>query len=76
VASLDPETAIVVLDHLKSINEDLGLTVICSIHHLELAKRYAHRIVAMRRGKVVFDGAPERLDDEAYRRIYGRLGYD
>jgi phosphonate transport system ATP-binding protein len=76
VASLDPETAIVVLDHLKSINEDLGLTVICSIHHLELAKRYAHRIVAMRRGKVVFDGVPERLDDEAYRRIYGRLGYD
>ncbi len=76
VASLDPETAVVVLDHLRRINEDLGLTVICSIHHLELAKRYAHRIVAMRVGKVVFDGPPEELGDEAYRRIYGRLGYD
>jgi phosphonate transport system ATP-binding protein len=76
VASLDPETAVVVLDHLQRINQDLGLTVICSIHHLELAKRYAHRIVAMRRGKLVFDGPPSELDEDAYRKIYGRLGYD
>lgn len=75
VASLDPETAIVVLDYLRDINRE-GLTVVCSIHHLELAKRYAERIVAMRRGKIVYDGPPGALDDEAYRRIYGRLGYD
>ena len=76
VASLDPETAVVVLDYLRDINRDDGITVLCAIHHLELAKRYADRIVAMRQGRVVYDGAPADLDDTAYRRIYGRLGYD
>jgi phosphonate transport system ATP-binding protein len=75
VASLDPETAVVVLDYLRDINRE-GITVVCSIHHLELAKRYAQRIVAMRLGKVVYDGSPEDLGDAEYRRIYGRLGYD
>ncbi len=75
VASLDPETAVVVLDYLRDINRE-GITVVCSIHHLELAKRYAERIVAMRRGQVVYDGLPEELDQDAYRRIYGRLGYE
>ena len=76
VASLDPETAIVVMDYLRDINAGDGITVVCSIHHLELAKRYAHRIVAMRRGGLVYDGAPGELDEGAYRRIYGRLGYE
>jgi phosphonate transport system ATP-binding protein len=74
-ASLDPETAVVVMDYLRVINQE-GITVVCSIHHLELARRYAQRIVAMRRGQVVYDGPPDQLDDTAYRRIYGRLGYD
>lgn len=76
VASLDPETAIVVLEYLRDINRTDGITLLCSIHHLELAKRYADRIIAMRLGKVVFDGLPDELDDDAYKRIYGRLGYD
>ncbi len=76
VASLDPETAVVVLDYLRDINRADGITVICSIHHLELAKRYADRIVALRQGQVVYDGSPDQLDEIAYRRIYGRLGYD
>ena len=76
VASLDPETAIVVMDYLKDINEQDGITILCSIHHLELAKRYAQRIVAMRVGRIVFDGDPADLDEVAYRAIYGRLGYE
>ncbi len=76
VASLDPETAVVVLNYLRDINRADGITVICSIHHLELAKRYADRIVALRQGQVVYDGSPTELDETAYRRIYGRLGYD
>lgn len=76
VASLDPETAIVVLDYLRDMNRSDGITVLCAIHHLELAKRYADRLVAMRHGRVVYDGTPADLDDSAYRRIYGRLGYD
>ncbi len=76
VASLDPETAVVVLNYLRDINRRDGITVICSIHHLELAKRYADRIVALRAGRLVYDGSAAELDDAAYRRIYGRLGYD
>ena len=76
VASLDPETAVVVLDYLRDINRRDGITVICSLHHLELAKRYGDRIVALRRGRLVHDGTPDSLDREAYGRIYGRLGYD
>jgi phosphonate transport system ATP-binding protein len=76
VASLDPETALVVLDYLRDMNQKDGITVLCSIHHLELAKRYASRIIAMRLGKIVYDGEPGALDDAAYRRIYGRLGFD
>ena len=74
IASLDPETAVVVLDYLRDINRSDGITLMCSIHHFELAKRYADRIVAMRRGQVVYDGAPGNLDEAAYRAIYGRLG--
>ena len=76
VASLDPETALVVLDYLRDMNQKDGITVLCSIHHLELAKRYAQRVIAMRHGKIVYDGEPGALDDAAYSRIYGRLGYD
>ena len=76
IASLDPETAVVVLDYLRDINRNLGITLLCSIHHFELAKRYADRIVAMRLGAVVYDGPPGDLDEDAYRRIYGRLGYE
>ena len=76
VASLDPETAVVVLDYLRDINRSDGITVLCAIHHLDLAKKYADRIVAMRQGRLVYDGLPGDLDDDAYRRIYGRLGYD
>ena len=76
VASLDPETANVVLDYLRDINERDGITVVCAMHHLELAKRYAGRILAMRGGRLVYDGPPQEMDETAYRRIYGRLGFD
>ncbi len=76
IASLDPETAVVVLDYLKDINRRDGITIVCSIHHFELGRRYADRIVAMRQGSIVYDGPPEKLDDDAYRTIYGRLGYE
>ena len=76
IASLDPETAVVVLDYLRDINRRDRITLICSIHHFELARRYADRIVAMRQGRLVYDGSPADLDEAAYRRIYGRLGYE
>lgn len=71
VASLDPATAHVVLDHLERMNKHDGMTVICNLHFLSLARRYADRVVGLKAGEIVFDGLPEEIDDERFREIYG-----
>jgi phosphonate transport system ATP-binding protein len=70
VASLDPETSITVLSHLREINQRDGITTIAALHQLDLAQRFADRVVAFRDGAVVYDGAPGGLDQEVYGRIY------
>jgi phosphonate transport system ATP-binding protein len=70
VASLDPETSITVLTHLREINQRDGITTIAALHQLDLAQRFADRVVAFRDGRVVYDGAPDRLDKEVYGLIY------
>lgn len=71
VASLDPATAHSVLNHLETMNKKDGMTVLCNLHFLSLARRYADRVVALRAGEVVFDGSPEQIDDRRFREIYG-----
>ena len=71
IASLDPRNAGVVMDALARINREDGLTVICNLHHLDIARRYCDRIVAMDAGCVVFDGAPAELTAERVRDVYG-----
>lgn len=70
VASLDPATAHSVLDHLERMNKE-GLTILCNLHFLSLARRYAQRVVALKEGEIVFDGRPEEIDDARFREIYG-----
>ena len=70
IASLDPRNAKVVMDALRDVNRD-GLTVLVNLHHLDTARRYCDRIVAMQAGKVVFDGAPGALTGDRVRDIYG-----
>ncbi len=70
VASLDPETSITVLSHLREINQRDGITTIAALHQLDLAQRFADRVIAFRDGRVVYDGAPDRLDKEVYGLIY------
>ena len=70
MASLDPKLSEVVLDILQNINRERNITVIVNIHVLELAKRYADRIIAFRYGEVVFDGKPEDLTPELTEDIY------
>lgn len=70
MASLDPKLSEVVLDILKKINEERNITVLVNIHVLELAKKYAHRLIALKSGEVVFDGAPSELTPEWLERIY------
>jgi phosphonate transport system ATP-binding protein len=72
VASLDPKLSVVVLDTLKRVAREDGITVLVSLHVLELARRYADRIVGFQGGRIVFDGPPEALTDEAVERIYRR----
>ncbi len=72
VASLDPPTANQVLRDLKRIGGELGHTTVVNLHFLDMARRYADRIIGMRAGKVVFDGTPAQADDAVFEEVYGR----
>ncbi len=71
VASLDPATAHTVLNHLEQMNKRDGMTILCNLHFLSLARRYANRVLALKGGEFVFDGSPEEIDDARFKEIYG-----
>jgi phosphonate transport system ATP-binding protein len=71
VASLDPATSHSVMKYLEEINKKDGITVICSLHFLSLARRYGTRVVALKGGKVAFDGRPDAIDERRFKEIYG-----
>jgi phosphonate transport system ATP-binding protein len=71
VASLDPATSHSVMKYLEEINKKDGITVICSLHFLSLARRYGTRVIALKGGKVAFDGKPADIDDRRFKEIYG-----
>lgn len=71
VASLDPATCHVVMDYLKRVNQDLGLTVVCNLHFLSLVRQYATRVIALKDGELVFEGQPSDIDEKWFRQIYG-----
>jgi phosphonate transport system ATP-binding protein len=72
VASLDPVLAHGIMQHLELINKEDGVMVLCSLHFLDLVHRYAHRVIALNGGKLVFDGLPEEIDDNRFKEIYGK----
>ena len=71
VASLDPATSHGVLDYLRDLNRERGMTVLCSLHFLSLAREYASRVIALKDGRLMFDGRPEAIDAARFREIYG-----
>jgi phosphonate transport system ATP-binding protein len=71
VASLDPATSHSVMKYLEEINKKDGITVICSLHFLSLARRYGTRVIALKDGRVAFDGKPADIDERRFREIYG-----
>eukprot|EP00752_Nemacystus_decipiens_P013229 g11718.t1 len=71
IASLDPLNAKLVMDALKRINREEGITVISNLHTLDTARQYCERIVGMSQGAVVFEGGPDDLTTDAARAIYG-----
>jgi len=70
IASLDPRNTKIVMDALLRINKHFGITVICNLHSLDLARTYCDRLIGMAAGRVVFDGAPETLTDHIARELY------
>jgi phosphonate transport system ATP-binding protein len=72
VASLDPVLAHSIMQHLEKINKESGVTVLCSLHFLDLVHRYADRVIALNNGKLMFDGLPKDIDDEKFKEIYGK----
>jgi phosphonate transport system ATP-binding protein len=70
-ASLDPALTSSIMDILRTINRDHGLTLLVSQHRLETALAYATRIVGFREGRVAFDGAPAAVTPDVVRAVYG-----
>ncbi|WP_431271617.1 phosphonate ABC transporter ATP-binding protein [Dankookia sp. P2] len=71
IASLDPANARAVMEALRQVNRAEGITVLVNLHHLDTAREYCDRILAMQAGRVVFDGPPEALDAARVRDVYG-----
>jgi phosphonate transport system ATP-binding protein len=72
VASLDPVLAHGIMQYLEDINDSDGVTVLCSLHFLDLVHRYADRVIALNEGRLVFEGGPAELDDAVFKSIYGK----
>jgi phosphonate transport system ATP-binding protein len=72
VASLDPVLAHSILKYLEKLNKEFGITVICSLHFLDLVHRYATRAIALKDGLLVFEGLPKEIDDKQFKQIYGK----
>lgn len=72
VASLDPALRHSVMRHIESLNRKEGLTVLCSLHDIDLVTRYATRLIALRDGQLVWQGLPSDFGQETFKEIYGQ----
>ena len=72
VASLDPVLAHSIMQYLETINREDEVTVLCSLHFLDLVHRYGQRVIALNEGKLVFEGLPSEIDDAMFKDIYGQ----
>src|SRR5512138_1396752 len=72
VASLDPVLAHSILKYLEQLNKESGITVLCSLHFLDLVHRYATHAIALKDGQLVFQGLPKEIDDDQFKAIYGQ----
>src|SRR5690606_9246540 len=71
VASLDPVLSHSIMQYLELLNRQDGITVLCSLHFLDLVHRYATRVVGLKDGELVFDGLPAELTAERFKEVYG-----
>lgn len=71
VASLDPATSHSVLRYIEELNKKEGITVLCSLHFLSLARRYGTRLIALKAGEIVFEGLPVDIDERRFKEVFG-----
>lgn len=71
IASLDPQSAKIIMDILKDITEKKGITCIANLHQVDVALKYSDRIVGLKNGKILFNGPPSKLTPEIIHDIYG-----
>ena len=71
IASLDPSSAKVIMDHLRRISDESGITILINLHQVDVAVQYADRIVGIRAGRVEYDGTPKKLNKKTISHIYG-----
>jgi phosphonate transport system ATP-binding protein len=71
ISSLDPGSAKIIMDHLRGICDDLGITILANMHQVDVAVKYSDRIVGINAGRIVFDGRPENLAGEKIHEIFG-----
>jgi phosphonate transport system ATP-binding protein len=60
------------MQYLEKLNKEDGVTMLCSLHFLDLVHEYADRVIALNQGQLMFDGAPKEIDDARFRSIYGQ----
>jgi len=72
VASLDPLTSQQVMEDFVKINKEFNITVVANMHHVDIAQKYAQRIIGIKAGKIVFDGPSQSLTNNDLTNIYGR----
>jgi phosphonate transport system ATP-binding protein len=74
-SSLDPKTAVEIMTLLRDAAAHHAIPVLINMHDVELARRFADRVIGLAGGTVVFDGSPDRLSDDELTRIYGGTGW-
>lgn len=72
VASLDPITANQVMRDFKKINEELNITIVANMHHVDMALKYAKRVIGIRAGEIIYDGPADQINEALLKSIYGR----
>ena len=70
-SSLDPKTSVEIMGLMRDLGREHGIPVIVNMHDVELAKRFADRIVGMSGGRIVYDGPADGLSDDVLKTIYG-----
>lgn len=70
VASLDITTSQNIMDYFKKVNEKKNMTILINLHDVNLAKKYCERIIALKNGKIIFDGKPGEIDDGLLEKLY------